>query len=264
MWHFSHQTSFQPSRGFCVASWAKEIFCYSTSDGHWEIICTLLYCQYPVLIIHTCLHSKKKEVSNCMNAKSARRASLCLTCNNLFSLVAVLQYCCFFFFLLSFSLKCQQESRQESFANSLAHTLSVFTCRQCRKISPRLFPASLLQSSQARQRKESLQESMDKAKEGRQDTVRLLCWNRRYIYDKSQWSLWQRVCARAEGEGQFAEGVGGSEEREDSPAGWAGQVQGVWPRSRRGDKWVKMFHFIILLAHKMSETLCTLLVTCSW
>lgn len=46
---------------------------------------------------------------------------------------------------------------------------------------PMMKCASHLQSTQAKQRKESLQKAVEKAKVGRQDTVRLFCGSRKCI-----------------------------------------------------------------------------------
>lgn len=69
---------------------------------------------------------------------------------------------------------------------------------------------------------------MEKAKEGRQDTVRMFfcaaTQRKMHLLRSTRGHLNSRVnqkwvCARAEGEGQSAEGVGGFEKRQDSPAG---------------------------------------------
>lgn len=85
---------------------------------------------------------------------------------------------------------------------------------------------------------------MEKAKEGREDTVSTFCFAgpskknvsvSKYVWLKQSSNprivctfiskKWVSVCA--EGEKLSAEGAGGSERGEDSPAGRVGEIQGV-------------------------------------
>lgn len=81
------------------------------------------------------------------------------------------EFCCFVIWSVS-----RNVVRAVLFILFAEHTWPMFTCHWCRETGRRMICPSLLQSTQAKQRKESLQKSVEKAKVGRQDTVRLFYW----------------------------------------------------------------------------------------